>query len=321
MIYFKLADAIVSRAPDDRIFRIETPDRNFFVVVKTLADAMSRCARSTVHEIIIGPQRIFFDIDVSENNIDPDFDRGLNDRTVCDEFGKAIVTYFFSKGHMPAIEYFSSSVPGHKVSIHIIVSNMYVNDAETNKQVCSEILNGVPDHIREFVDTQVWRKNGSLRAPGSAKLSDPSRVKRHYRGHSPQQLISVLPSEQDTLINVSVPVTRRVQHIGHGPATDDLVASGITFDAVLNAIRLKEHELLPQSAHSTSDAFIEGKWHYADRSIVIQIFRRTPTHCLICDRVHGTERRHGDNMWVAITKNGWYLHCYRADHSRSVRIC
>lgn len=308
MKHFKLSEALDARSPTERTFRIETNSGNFFFNTDSLDIARTLVDPCTVHEIINGAQHIFFDIDII--NCD-----SLDDNKVCAELGRVIVAYFLRRDILPDINYFTSSVAGVKTSIHAIVSNVYVENAVMNKCVCLEIVKNINSELMEHIDTQVWRNNGSLRVPGSAKLSDPSRIKRLLRGDNPNQLVSVLNTSGMHLVYPLVMPVPKKHEIK--TRTVELV---YTFDDILRHIEQCTENLEGPRLTFDRSLYTEGQTHEYYYSNIVQIMRLRPTYCLICERIHGTERCKGDNMWVYISSSVWRLHCHRADKSRFIRI-
>ncbi len=260
-----------------------------------------------------GPQKMHYDIDISDKDCIPElfnitYAEELKDKVI--ELTREIIPFDLEKDII-----LCSSHGAHKFSYHIIINNYYLAD---NAQ-CKEIYNRVKERLTlqdgEFIDHMVYspfqqfrllhsQKPGSNRPKIFCKEWNFKRTKivHQYTANNPhtnidedyQQFIETLvghikPSDKLIKINVTPP-NRPINNSSH------FNLSNIEYDELL--------DLLPDPDAFSIIGPVKGN------SNLISLRRLRPTDCSICDREHEHE-----NPFIIIYNNAIYWDCRRRDKS------
>ena len=261
-----------------------------------------------LHELITGknPHHVYFDIDYTFNQ--------ENQNYLMDEYnyGYAVTNAIYDRlselgiNFVPLV-YGSSST--HKISLHIVFPQLFVQNNLLNKALCTHLGNSIPPAYAKYIDFSVYSTNHSLRAPCQTKPGQ-NRTKR---------LVSWLPtygfSELDGFIVGWNDLGRDVSEIAarFAPIFSSIVCDSL-FAPILELIYKMETDTCP-NINFPEGRYGEGKLtKNPDGREIWAIMRKIECYCVICCREHTNE-----HMYVIITEKEKRFYCRRADQEAGER--
>lgn len=295
MMYYKLNDLYQDYPPEDGLIYLchQRQSRTFRVVESV--EELSELIESTsdydrCYYEIVPPNRacrIYYDFDYTTQDNDVE---QLTEELIL-AVKQCILTNAVEKKYPIKEENLIITVSsgGNKVSVHLVITGVRVNNTTQAKYVAMSLIASLPSKYVEYVDHSVYKNNQQFRLLTCHKyLKD--RVKMLWHGNCTTYktltdalratMISVV-SNSDHLIEVS---TETANH--------QLVSSYEIDKTVVSAVMwsLREYEF------SIRD--IKGN--------MIILNRESPSNCPICHRVHEHE-----HPYVVITTSNVYFSCRR----------
>lgn len=199
------------------------------------------------------------------------------------------------------------STKDDKWSYHIILYGYYVNNAQSAKEFCQDVVNKM-DKYEQFIDMSIYKDIQSLRMLGCHKLGENDRDKRLlFKWKYHEENIKYRPYHHTNNVDVQNIIILLSTLITSTTGCQPLKSLGkkkVTKKVYNNNNSNNTYDLARINTEEYQDMVDEqvGKGIYLVSNIEsnkIQLLRQQPAYCSICSKIHDK-----DNAQLWVTNNG-----------------